>query len=143
MVVETLAALVGTLLVGNELGIAAFVHPSLGRLDDLSHRRAAREIASVLGRWAPPWYAASILCIGAVAWLHSGLALWAATGAWVLATVFTIAFPAPLNARIAQWDPENPPEDWREMRHRWDRWHLGRTLWLLMSQGIAVAALIH
>ena len=49
---------------------------------------------------------------------------------------------APLNARIAAWDPENPPEDWRAMRRRWDRWHVGRTVWLLTAQAVAIATLV-
>jgi len=142
MVLEALAVLVGTLLVGNELAVAAFIHPSLWRIDDLSHRRVAREIATTLGRWAPPLYAASTLCIGAAAWLNHSTALWVAAGAWVLASIFSAVFPAPLNARIATWAPENPPEDWQAMRHRWDRWHLGRTLWLLAAQALFVFALI-
>ena len=141
-VLDTLTVLVGTLLVGNEVAIAAFVHPALGRIDDLSHRRAAREIAAALGRWAPPWYAASALLLAAAAWFRRDATLGTDAGAWLLAIVVTVVLIAPLNARIAKWDPERPPEDWRTMRRRWDAMHIARTAWLAAAQVVAVTILV-
>ena len=142
MIIDVLAALVGTLLVGNEFAVAAFVNPSLWRLDDLSHRRAARGLAATIGRWAPLWFAASTICMGAAAWINHSQVLGVATGAWVISVVFSVVYPAPLNARIATWDPENPPEDWKKMRRRWDGWHIGRTIWLFAAQVVCIIALI-
>jgi hypothetical protein len=60
-------------LIGNELCVALFVHPTLYQVADESHLRVAQPLARLLGRIMPFWYfivlvlgiAESILCRGA------------------------------------------------------------------------------
>ena len=44
---------------------------------------------------------------------------------WAGVIIVTLVFNAPVNALAARWDPENPPDNWEELR---DRWHLGQTI---------------
>lgn len=137
-----LVILVGTMLVGNELSIALFTHPALARTDELTHRRGRAAVAAALDNGAPPWYGVSTLLVVVAAWRHGDPRLWLVAGIWVLIIVLTVLFPAPLNKRIALWNPEAPPEDWRAMIARWDRWHTIRTAVLIANQGLAIFALL-
>ncbi len=55
-VLNVIAIIVAGLMVGSELSIAAFVHPTLDRLPDAVHLPAASALARVLGRFMPFWY---------------------------------------------------------------------------------------
>ena len=52
---------VAGLMVGCELAIAAFIHPTLNTLPDKVHLPAASAIARVMGTAMPPWYAFTLL----------------------------------------------------------------------------------
>ena len=58
---NVVAIIVAGLMVGNELAIAVFVHPTLDRLPDDVHLPAASALARVLGRFMPFWYILSLL----------------------------------------------------------------------------------
>ena len=49
------AMIIAGLMVGSELSIAAFVHPTLDQLPDDVHLPAASALARVLGRFMPFW----------------------------------------------------------------------------------------
>ncbi len=53
---NVVAIIVAGLMVGSELAIAAFVHPTLDRLPDNVHLPVASALARVLGRFMPFWY---------------------------------------------------------------------------------------
>jgi uncharacterized membrane protein len=55
-VLNVVAILVAGLMVGRELAIAVFVHPTLDRLPDDVHLPAAGALARVQGRFMPFWY---------------------------------------------------------------------------------------
>ena len=59
---------------------------------------------------------------------------------WAGVIIVTLVFNAPVNALAARWDPETPPENWRELR---DRWHLGQAirtpLAVIAFAGVALA----
>jgi uncharacterized membrane protein len=55
-VLNVVAIIAAGLMVGSELAIAAFVHPTLDRLPDEVHLPAASALARVLGRFMPFWY---------------------------------------------------------------------------------------
>jgi len=58
---ETIAIVVAGTMTGNELAVAAFVHPRLSRLDDAVHVRAVQALAIALGAAMPFWYALTFL----------------------------------------------------------------------------------
>lgn len=47
-------------MVGNELAVSVFVHPSLNRLDDTTHAPVAQSLARIYGKVMPFWYRARI-----------------------------------------------------------------------------------
>jgi len=140
--VETLnviAILVAGLMVGCELSIAAFIHPTLDTLPDNVHRPAASAIARVMGTVMPFWYALTLLLTLAevvIRWHQSGrLPIWIAASAvlWMLVIVYTITTLVPINNRIASWEKSAPPPDWKTYRRRWDMLHRWRVALLTIA----------
>jgi uncharacterized membrane protein len=52
-------------------------------------------------------------------------------GMFILATIITIRYNVPINKAINQWDADNPPVDWKEIRIRWMFFQSIRS-WLLL-----------
>jgi hypothetical protein len=151
MLYEVLAVvtiLAAALMVGNELTVALFLHPALQRLPDGVYAPARTSFARVFGRIMPFWYAAVLLLTLATAWegppLRSsgGKLLLASSFLWLLAIVFSVVFPAPLNSRIAKWDTASLPSTLRADGQRWDRLHALRMLILLPALVCLIVALI-
>ena len=139
---DVMTIVLAGLLVGVELAIAAFIHPTLERLEDATHRAAASAIAAVLGGAMPPWYAVVFVLIGAEAWIrHSrGEGVWllvAAGTIWAATIVLTVMKLVPINNRVAKWTKEKFDENWQEERSRWDGLHRFRVA-ALMSALICV-----
>jgi uncharacterized membrane protein len=59
----------------------------------------------------------------------------------VLAVVFSLAAPVPINNRIAKWTPNSLPGDWKAQEHRWDLYHWVRTLGLVAAFAILAVSL--
>jgi len=137
-ILEVIALLVSGLMVGNELTVAVFLHPTLKRLpgEDPAARRA---FASLFGRAMPFWYVLVLLLSAATFFLGppltsvDGKLLLAATVLWAIAIVFTLLWPAPLNSRIAAWNVQSLPPEWRQQGRRWDRLHAIRMVMLLAA----------
>ncbi len=138
-VLSVVAIIVTGLMVGTELSIAAFVHPTLDKLPDDVHQPAASALARVLGTVMPVWYPfvfVLILAEAIFAWRQSGhLPIWFATSAilWMLASVFSLTSLVPINARIASWEKSAPPADWKTYRSLWDRRHRWRVVLLTLA----------
>ena len=147
-VLTVVSIIVAGLMVGNELAIAAFVHPALDRLPDDIHLSAASSLARVLGRFMPFWYILVILLTLAMAlvqWHESGhLPIWSATSAilWVLASVFSVTTLVPINNRIASWTTGTPPADWKTLRSRWDLLHRWRVLLLTIAFAFLIVGVV-
>ena len=136
---NVVAIIVAGLMVGSELAIAAFVHPTLDRLPDAVHLPAARALARLLGRFMPFWYILVFLLTSAevlIQWHQSSrLPIWIATSAilWLLASVYSITALVPINNRIASWTEVTPPADWKTFRSRWDLLHRWRVVLLTIA----------
>src|ERR1700722_5020542 len=110
-ILNVVAIIVAGLMVGCELAIAAFVHPTLDTLTDEVHLPAAIALARVLGRFMPFWYILVFLLTLAevvIQWRQSGrLPIWIATSAvlWMLAILYSVTALVPINERIKS----NPP----------------------------------
>src|ERR1700738_4268670 len=95
-VLHVVAIIVAGLMVGSELAIAAFVHPTLDKLSDDVHLPAASALARVLGTVMPFWYVLVFLLTlaeGVVQWHQSGrIPIWIAASAvlWVLAILYSV-----------------------------------------------------
>ena len=129
------AILVAGLMVGSELAIAAFVHPTFDRLPDDVHLPAASALARVLGTVMPFWYILVFLLTSAevvIQWHQSGrVPIWIAISAvlWLLASLYSVIALVPINNRIKS----NPPADWKTYRRRWDRLHRWRVVLLMTA----------
>jgi uncharacterized membrane protein len=126
------------LLTGNEFAVAAFIHPSLSHQDHQSNLSVIQHFAHLYGRVMPIWMAVTtalhiFVCV--MAWLYSPSAfpwLCAAAIIWVLVIPFSLIFPVPLNNQVKEWDLNNLPPDWEDVRSRWDFYNWLRVI-LLMS----------
>lgn len=141
-IMETLnvvAIIVAGLMVGSELAIAAFVHPTLDRLPDNVHLSAAGALARVLGKVMPFWYLIVLLLTSAEAlieWRLSGrIATWFSASAflWILTILYTVSALVPVNNQIASWENLTPPPDWKTHRRKWDLRHRWRVLLLILA----------
>ena len=136
---NVMAILVAGLMVGCELSIAAFIHPTLDMLPDNVHQPAASAIARVMGTVMPFWYALTFLLTLAevvIRWHQSGrLPIWIVTSSvlWMLAILYTITTLVPINNRIASWEKSTPPPDWKLFRRRWDMLHRWRVVLLTIA----------
>ena len=146
-VLNVVVIVVAGLMVGCELSIAAFIHPTLDSLPEEVHLPAASGIARVMGAAMPFWYALTLLLTvveGAIHWHTTGrLPIWIFASAvlWILVIVCTITILVPINNRIASWERYTPPADWKLHRSRWDLLHRWRvvvltTAFVLLIVGI-------
>jgi Domain of unknown function (DUF1772) len=132
------ATIVG-LMAGNELAVAAFVHPQLYKSDDRTHAKTAALLAHILGKVMPLWYGLALLLILGATFEHRpissgpGLFLAIAAGLWAVTIIFSIAMLVPINNRIAKIDPEQPYDCWLQDRRRWDQFHQVRVALLIMA----------
>jgi hypothetical protein len=137
MLSSILLILEGT-LVGNEICVA-LVHLTLYKLPDECHLRAATPLAGLFGRVMPVWYVVVFALSIAECYLARDAGpsirylLDASTGLFGLSIIFTVLGPAPINSRLARLDPNHPPENWLELRKRWDRLHVIRVAILLIA----------
>ncbi|WP_097150865.1 DUF1772 domain-containing protein [Ureibacillus acetophenoni] len=51
---------------------------------------------------------------------------------FILATIITIRYNVPINKAMKQWDADNPPTDWKEIRKRWMFFQSIRS-WILLA----------
>ena len=147
-ILNVVSIIIAGLMVGNELAIAAFVHPTFDRLPDDVHLPAAIALARLLGIVMPFWYILVFLLTLAEAliyWHQSGrLPIWIAASAilWVLASVYSITCLVPINSRIASWEKGNPPADWKRFRSRWDLFHRWRVLLLTIAFACLIVGVV-
>lgn len=147
-ILNIVAIIVAGLMVGSELAIAAFVHPTLNKLPDAVHLPAAGALARVLGQFMPLWYVlVFLLTLAEVAfqWSHSGgVSIWFVTSAilWLFASAYSITMLVPINNRIKSWETETPPADWRASRNRWDHLHRWRVLLLTTALAFLIEGVV-
>ena len=147
MVLHLLAAFVLGLMCGSELSVAVFAHPTLNRQALEAHIPVRAAFAKLFGRVMPFRMAGSTLLnlllllpfehLNEAAWRLSALAL----GIQVLAVLFSLIFPVPINNRITRWTLDSFPSDWKTQEHRWDTYHWFRTLGLILACALLTLSL--
>jgi uncharacterized membrane protein len=145
MTLHIIAIVVFGLMCGSELNVAAFAHPTLNRLPLEAHIPVRSAFARLFGRVMPFWMPGSaalnlllLLPFGRLmgsAWRLAAIAF----AIQVIAVVFSLVGPVPINNRIAKWTPESLPPDWQEQERRWDKYHWFRTCGLIV--GFAILAM--
>ena len=144
LALQILAVLVLGLMCGSELNVGVFSHPTLNRQPLDVHIAVRSAFARLFGRVMPFWMTGSTVLnlllvlpfehLSRCAWRLSAIAL----GIQISAVVFSLVAPVPINNRIARWTPANLPADWQAQEHRWDVYHLVRTLGLILTFGLLV-----
>lgn len=139
MTIYLLAVLVLGLMCGSELSVGAFAHPTLNRQSLETHIAMRAAFARLFGRVMPFWMPASALLnislllpfahLAPPAWRLAALA----AGIQVLANLFSLVGPVPINNRIMTWTPQTLPDDWKAQEQRWDAYHLVRTCGLIVA----------
>ena len=139
MVLQVIAMIVLGLMCGSELNVAAFAHPTLNRQPLEAHIQVRSSFAALLGRVMPFWMSTSTLLnvllllpfahLSEAAWRFAMIAL----AIQVMAVVFSLVAPVPINNRIARWTPTSLPSDWKIQEHRWDVYHWVRTCGLVVA----------
>ena len=144
MAIHLLAVLVLGLMCGSELSVAAFAHPTLNRQLLEVHIPVRSSFAVLFGRVMPFWMTGSTLLnlllllpfehLNQSAWRLAAIAF----AIQVLAVVFSLVGPVPINNRIAKWTPASLPNDWKAQEHRWDLYHWFRTCGLIVAFALLV-----
>jgi lysylphosphatidylglycerol synthetase-like protein (DUF2156 family) len=131
---------------GSELHVAAFAHPAFSRRPQQVHIAMRVSYAAMFGRVMPFWMAGSavlsLLLLLPFAHLN-GLAWRLAVVAFtiqVLAVLFSLIGPVPINNRIIKWTTQSLPEDWKAQENRWDLYHWFRTYGLIVAFAILIAS---
>jgi uncharacterized membrane protein len=139
LALQILAVLTFGLMCGSEFNVAAFAHPTLNRQQLETHALVRSSLASLLGHVMPFWMTGSALLnlLLLAPFMKLGSASWClATIAFclqLLAVVFSLIGPVPINNRIAKWTPTSLPNDWQVQEHRWDLYHWFRTAGLIVA----------
>jgi hypothetical protein len=133
MPLQLFAILILGLMCGSELGVAALTHPSFNRQSRDVHVLMRSSFAALMGQVMPFWMTGSTLLnlvlllpfehLNRTAWQLAAIAF----AIQVLAVLFSLAGPVPINNRIAKWTPESLPDNWRAQEHRWDLYHWWRS----------------
>lgn len=137
MALHLIAVLVLGLMCGSELNVAAFAHPTLNRLPQDVHLPVRSSFAVLLGRVMPFWMSASTLLnlLVLLPFEHLNQSAWRLAvisfAIQVVAVLFSLVGPVPINNRIAKWTPGSLPNDWRSQERRWDIYHWVRTVGLV------------
>jgi uncharacterized membrane protein len=145
---NVVAIVVAGLLVGNELAIAAFIHPTLNRLPDDVHLSVVIALARLLGKVMPLWYVLVLLLTLAAAWVRwhqsDRLPEWLIASAvlWVLVIVYSVTIEVPINNRVASWVAATPPADWKTFRNKWDFHHSYRVVLLMITFAFLIVGVV-
>jgi uncharacterized membrane protein len=147
MTVHILAVLVLGLMCGSELNVAAFGHPTLNRQPLEVHIPMRSSLAVLFGHVMPFWMGGSTLLnlllllpfehLSVPAWRLAAIAF----AIQILAVLFSLVAPVPINNRIARWTVMSLPEDWKAMEHRWDAYHWVRTCALIVAFALLALSL--
>jgi uncharacterized membrane protein len=129
---------------GNELSVVAFTHSALNEQPLEVHVRVRATLAQMLGRVMPFWMSGSTLLnlLLLLPFMHLSKTAWDLAAIsfviQVLAVVFSLAGPVPINNRIAKWSEGNLPGDWKRQEERWDLYHWLRTVGLIVGFAVLV-----
>jgi len=124
--------LLAGVLTGNEVGTKVVVHPALATLPFGAQVQAEQAVVGRYGRVMPVLMSLTIL--SAVPMLvairdRRSLAFRAtAAGAasYAAMVAVTVTVELPINRRVKEASPQTPPDEFRELRRRWDRYHTVR-----------------
>lgn len=124
--------LVPALLTGNEVGTWTVIHPALGTLDTPEQLRAEQAVVRRYAAVMPALMTATVASVlpalrGAGA-RRSAADLLTMAGLCCFTTMLgvTLVGNVPLNVRLLRMSSQEPLDEFRRLRRRWDRLHTAR-----------------
>jgi hypothetical protein len=130
-----------------EFGSYAFIHPVIRRLPPTHHIQVEQGLLPTIGRVMPPLMAATTTLSLIYAVDGAGLATaestfrWLAAGANSAALISTLIFNVPINLATGKWDANHPPDDWKVIRNRWERYQ-GLRSWLYLAGFVLICVAV-
>lgn len=113
------------LLAGEEFIVRWGVQPALTTLPDETHLRARIALVRSLRVVVPVLMVPTVLVSAAVLVVVGGgdglVARVAGAGALVVSVLASFLGTVPINIRVNDWNPADPPADWRQVVGRWER----------------------
>lgn len=113
------------LVAGEEFIVRYGLHPAMSALPDLAHLQARVALVKRMKYVVPlimvPAFVASVVLLVAAggapgfAWRVGGLA------AFTAYLLFSLFGTVPINMKVNDWDPVQPPADWQAIVARWTR----------------------
>ena len=141
LIVILFAALATGALIVNWIGLGR----AMSRLSVSAYVEFHQHTSRTFGLYMP------VVVIGALAGgvalavmygVHSIAGQLAAAGAvcYALVILITVATNLRINKQIAHWSIQNPPREWAQMRARWLRFHVIRTLFSVPALAVYLLA---
>ncbi len=137
-----------SVLVGNEFGSWAAVHPSLGTLPPKAQVQAEQAVTRRYGTLMPFLMAGTVVsCIPVLSLIRDRRstafrATFAGMGCFLAMLGVTFAGNMPINRRVLGASPDAPPADWQDLRARWDRWHTLRNALNFAGLGLLLGGVL-
>ena len=120
-VVSVVAVVCGGLLAGEELIVRWGVAPAMRALPDAAHLRVRIALVHRLRVVVPLLIAPAVLtAVAAVVLDRAGPVAWAALAVLGVFVLSSALGTVPINMRVADWDPDDPPSTWRATVARWE-----------------------
>ena len=122
----------------SEFGSYAFVHPVIHGLPQEHRLRVEKGLLRTFGRVMPMLMTLCVLLSFAYAIQlraepgSTNTIRWTAALFFLAVLVFTLIYNVPINLATGQWDSQNPPSDWKQIRNRWEFFQ-GVRSWLLLA----------
>ncbi|MDQ3022097.1 MAG: DUF1772 domain-containing protein [Bacteroidota bacterium] len=113
------------------------MHPVIRSLPQQHHVYVEKGLLKTFGRVMPVLMSLCVLLSVSYAFEINKLSdtaqmfSWASACSFIAALIFTIVFNVPINLATGKWSAENPPDNWKEKRNRWEFFQ-GLRSWLLL-----------
>ncbi|MFD3942205.1 anthrone oxygenase family protein [Streptomyces sp. NPDC058579] len=142
---EVFTTVVVGLMVGVEFSVAFVINPILNALPEDSGILGRAHGGRMLGAVMPVWYITSLVLVAVLAvagWGQDGAGLLVTSGALLIVSVImSVLLLVPINNRGKTWTPDNRPEDWKDQKNRWDRFHYVRVAVIIAAFALLATAL--
>jgi hypothetical protein len=146
-ILSVLVLLSGAVLTGGLIMVALAVVPTFRSIPAAEHVRMHRTLDRYIERFMPLSAVLTILGGIALANLHTEAhlrtVLIAAVALTVMVSLISHLFNRPINLRMHTWSLEALPADLVEIRERWARLHLLRTLVSVAALALYAVAAVH
>lgn len=121
-----------SIFVGTEFAIGVFIHPVLRKLPESVHIASVQAVGKKIGKVMPVWIPLILLSVLPILYFTGdaqALPFWLTIAGGVciiLMLLISLIINVPINKGILKWNSQSPPNNWLNLRNRWDKWHMFR-----------------